>query len=207
MKKNNVEIDTGTEQKIKEAAKIVFHKKGFAATRTRDIAEESGINLALINYYYRSKSKLFEIIMLETMITFFQKMIIVLNDETTTLKNKAEIFASEYIDLISENPEIPTFIVSEVRNNPKLLMDNFSLKNMLLNSVFIKQHTEAIEKGQIKEHNPMHFILNMLGLVVFPFIVKPIFMYSTEISENNFNALMQERKKMIPIWINSMFKS
>ena len=41
-----------TEQKIIEAAQKIFTQKGFAATRTRDIAEESGINLALINYYF-----------------------------------------------------------------------------------------------------------------------------------------------------------
>jgi AcrR family transcriptional regulator len=51
--------DSSTEDKIKNAAKIVFHKKGYAAARTRDIAEEAGINLALLNYYFRSKEKLF----------------------------------------------------------------------------------------------------------------------------------------------------
>ena len=50
-KKKVVEADLSTEQKIKEAAQKVFMKKGYAATRTRDIAEEAGINLALLNYY------------------------------------------------------------------------------------------------------------------------------------------------------------
>ena len=67
MSKNKVskKIDSTTEEKIKEAARIVFHQKGFAATRTRDIAEEANINLALLNYYFRSKAKLFEIIMVD----------------------------------------------------------------------------------------------------------------------------------------------
>lgn len=47
--------DQSTEQKIIEAARTVFTKKGFAATRTRDIADEAGINLALLNYYFGSK--------------------------------------------------------------------------------------------------------------------------------------------------------
>ena len=59
--------DPSTEEKIKIAARSVFHKKGYAATRTRDIAEEAGINLALLNYYFRSKEKLIDIIMTETM--------------------------------------------------------------------------------------------------------------------------------------------
>jgi len=59
-KKINKELDTSTEAKIKAAARVVFHKNGFAATRTRDIAEEAGINLALLNYYFRSKQNHYE---------------------------------------------------------------------------------------------------------------------------------------------------
>ena len=59
--------DTNTEDKILKAANKVFTQKGFAATRTRDIAAEAGINLALLNYYFRSKKKLFDIVMLENL--------------------------------------------------------------------------------------------------------------------------------------------
>ena len=52
-KKKIEEVDLSTEEKIKEAAQKVFIKKGYAATRTRDIADEAGINLALLNYYFR----------------------------------------------------------------------------------------------------------------------------------------------------------
>ncbi len=69
MKKNsaatskNMKADkASTEDKIKQAARKLFTKNGFAAVKTRDIAAEAGINLALLNYYFRSKKKLFEII-------------------------------------------------------------------------------------------------------------------------------------------------
>ena len=62
-KKSRAAGDPTTEEKIKEAARKLFTQKGFAATRTRDIAEEAGINLALLNYYFRSKQKLFDLIM------------------------------------------------------------------------------------------------------------------------------------------------
>ena len=57
------EKEISTEEKILEAASKVFTEKGFAGTRTRDIAEHAGINLALLNYYFRSKEKLFEQVM------------------------------------------------------------------------------------------------------------------------------------------------
>ena len=42
---------SNTEIKIKDAAKSLFLKKGYSATTTRDIARESDINLAMLNYY------------------------------------------------------------------------------------------------------------------------------------------------------------
>lgn len=205
--KESKKIDVSTEEKIKEAARTVFYKKGFAATRTRDIAEEADINLALLNYYFRSKAKLFEMIMMETLSGFIKNMVVVLNDEKTTLERKVEEIASRYIDLITKEPEIPTFIVTEIRNNPNMLLEKLPIKQVLANSVFFKQHKAAVEKGEILEPNPLHFLMNVIGLVVFPFIAKPLLMGGSGINDSEFNALMTERKKLIPIWIKSMMKA
>ena len=86
-------LDVSTEEKIKEAARVVFHKKGYAATRTRDIAEEADINLALLNYYFRSKEKLFDLIMVETLSGFLQHLTAILNDGKTSLEKKIEQIA------------------------------------------------------------------------------------------------------------------
>lgn len=45
---------------IMEAAEKLFSEKGFAGTSVRDIAEEAGVNLAMISYYFGSKEKLME---------------------------------------------------------------------------------------------------------------------------------------------------
>ena len=79
-----------SEERIKAAARKVFHQKGYAGTRTRDIAEEAGINHAMVNYYFRSKEKLFQIVMIETMTYFFQGISAILNEETTSLEQKIE---------------------------------------------------------------------------------------------------------------------
>lgn len=199
--------DSTTEEKIKVAAKTVFYKKGFSATRTRDIAEEAGLNLALLNYYFRSKAKLFEIIMSETFTGFIGSMKVILNDEKTSLEQKVQIIAERYIDFISIEPEIPTFILTEIRNNPEGLLKRLPIKEIVNESVFIKQFQEAVQNREITEPNPLHFLMNLLGLVVFPFIAKPIIMGSKNLEIEQFHALMQKRKKKIPIWINMMFKA
>lgn len=199
--------DTTTEEKIKTAAKTVFYKKGFTATRTRDIAEEAGLNLALLNYYFRSKAKLFEIIMTETFAGFIGSIKVILNDDKTSLQEKVEIVADRYIDFIISEPEIPIFILTEIRNNPEGLLKRLPIKEILNDSVFIKQFQESVEKKEITEPNPLHFLVNLFGLVVFPFIAKPIIMGSRNLQTEQFNNLMQERKKKIPLWINMMFSA
>src|SRR5687767_4561616 len=119
MGKKTATVDLSTEDKIKEAARKVFTSKGYAATRTRDIAEEAGMNLALLNYYFRSKEKLFEIIMAEKMFKLFNVLAPVIDDPKTTLEKKVETIVVNYINLLRENPDLPLFVLSEIRNNPQ----------------------------------------------------------------------------------------
>src|ERR1700733_14427652 len=103
-KKSKPVPDISTEEKIKDAARLVFLKKGYAGTTTRDIAEEAGINLALLNYYFRSKEKLFELVMTEKLLKFFGIIFPVVNDQDTSLERKIELIANNYIDMILDNP-------------------------------------------------------------------------------------------------------
>jgi AcrR family transcriptional regulator len=45
---------------IIETAENLFADKGFAGTSVRDIAEDAGVNVAMISYYFGSKEKLLE---------------------------------------------------------------------------------------------------------------------------------------------------
>ncbi len=196
--------EKGTEYKIKEAARKVFLEKGFTATKTRDIAEEADINLALLNYYFRSKKKLFDIIMTETLQSFFSGVISMFNDERTTLKEKVSLFANHYIDLLSENQNIAPFLINTVRENPDEYIAKIGILDKAKESFFVKQFMEGITKGDIPPINPLHFMVNLIGLVVFPFIAQPMISAISSIPEDQFLNTLQERKRLIPLWMESM---
>lgn len=206
-RKKKEALDTSTEEKIKVAARTVFHQKGFAATRTRDIAEEAGINLALLNYYFRSKEKLFKLIMLETVAGFMGGMTIVFNDPDTPLEEKVALLVDRYIDTAIAEPEIPLFIMSELRNNPHEFLEKLPIGKMLMHSAFIRQYQDAVAEGRIVEPNPLHFIMNVIGLVIFPFIGRPILQNVGSLNNQEFEQLMQQRKKLIPVWIQAIMKA
>ncbi|ALC96899.1 TetR/AcrR family transcriptional regulator [Capnocytophaga sp. oral taxon 323] len=196
--------DISTEERIKAAARKVFHQKGYAATRTRDIAEEAGINHAMLNYYFRSKEKLFGIVMMETISQFFKGVNLMLNDENTSLDEKIDLIVSNYVDLLLKEPELPTFILNEVRPNPQAFVEQNPIKEALTHSVLTRQYAEAVARGEITEPNLMQAILNVIGLVIFPFIAKPILTSIINIPEEQYKALMLQRKTLIPQWIKAM---
>lgn len=194
--------DPSTEEKIKEAARKVFTRKGYAATRTRDIAEEAGLNLALLNYYFRSKEKLFEIVMFEKFQKFFGIIFPILTNENTALEEKVELMAHSYIDTLSMNPDLPIFVLSEIRNNPERFASNVHLKKILSDSSFVKQLHE-----KRPDLNPLQIIMSVLGLTVFPFLMKPLLFSTKNIDQKGFDALMEERKGLIPRWASAMLKA
>ena len=196
--------DISTEERIKVAARKVFHQKGFAGTRTRDIAEEAGINHAMLNYYFRSKEKLFEIVMMETIGQFFKGVGVILNDESTSLEEKIERVVANYIDLFLEEPELPTFMFNEVRPNPEPFVANTPIIQALEHSVLAQQYAEAVAQGRINEPNLIHTVLNVISLVIFPFIAQPIFTALSRTDKEAYKALMLQRKALIPQWIKAI---
>ncbi|HET9012913.1 MAG TPA: helix-turn-helix domain-containing protein, partial [Gemmatimonadaceae bacterium] len=50
--------DADAEQRILDAAHKVFVRRGTAGARMQEIADEAGVNKALLHYYFRNKSRL-----------------------------------------------------------------------------------------------------------------------------------------------------
>jgi AcrR family transcriptional regulator len=201
-KKEPIAVDNlSTEEKFKEAARIVFTKKGYAGTKTRDIAEEAGLNLALLNYYFRSKEKLFEIIMMEKVQQLFSFIAPIANDQSKSLYEKIDLISKNYIDLLIKNPDLPLFVLSEIRNNPKRFGKMVQLDTMILQSHFIKQLAE-----QKKDINPIQLLLSFLGMLVFPFIASPILTATGALQETAFNHFMEQRKTLVAQWMKVMLE-
>lgn len=192
-----------TEERIKEAARKLFTQKGFAATRTRDIAQEAGINLSLLNYYFRSKQKLFDLVMMENFRKFLAGMTINFQDKTLSLEKRVEKIVTAYVDFLTEFPDLPLFILNEIRGNPSRIAAQVNEEVGPMRSKFFKELMQSKKEGKI-ELEPFHFVANLVGLTVFPFVGRPLLQRVTGVSDEQFGELMQERKKLVPMWIKSM---
>ena len=201
--KKKILKDVSAEEKIKLAAKKLFTKKGFVATRTRDIAEEAGINLALLNYYFRSKQKLFDLVMMENFQQFIRGITVNFTDETMTFDQRIEKIVVAYVDMLIRLPDLPMFILNEIRGNPSKIAARLQAELAPMRQNLFKQLIASNEDGKTNLQ-PFHFIANLVGLTVFPFVGRPILQRVTGTTDEQFEQYMQDRKELVPVWIKAM---
>ena len=192
-----------TEAKIKEAAVNVFIRKGFSATRMRDIAEEAEINTAALHYYFRSKDKLFEFVANEVLSNFSQSLDAIFNADTS-LENKIRTFADQYTDFARRNPPVSLFIITEAHRNPEKIEG--LLSSQLAIEKLKNQLQDLANRGVIRRIHPAHFIMSLVGMTVFPFIAQPLFSRKIGLPMTHYESLLEERKELIPeMMINYLF--
>ena len=196
-----IEKELSTEEKILISASKVFTEKGFSGTRTRDIAEEAGINLALLNYYFRSKEKLFEQVMKAKIVLLFGQILPIITDEKTTLEEKIDLTTEKYIDILSKNPNLPVFVISEIQKKNSELTSIIPIRKVFNNSSLIKQIKE-----KRPDMNPLHFLVTFLGMTIFPFVAKPVFNAFQIIKDDEFQQFIEERRKLIPVWVKTLLE-
>jgi len=197
----------GTEALIFEAAKKVFGLKGLEGARMQEIADEAGINKALLHYYFRSKERLFEAVFTDIFQSFFPRATGIMADMNISFEEKIRKFTDVYISLIQENPYIPGFMLHQLsKGGPVNIVSAFK-KAGVKPELFFLQVQQEIEKGNIIPVNPLHLIVNLLSMCVFPFIARPILSGFILKDAGDYDRFLEERKKEIPQFIiNSIQK-
>ena len=201
MVKSKKRADGTTEEKILGAARKVFTTKGMTGARMQDIADEAGINKALLHYYFRDKEKLFETIFLSEAQRFFPKINQIFISDAP-LFEKIENFVNEYIDEMQEHPYLPWFVMNEINRDPdqflhRLLGDDKKFQP----GKFLEQIEKEIRKGTIKKISPQHLFLNLISMTIFPFVAKPMITRNIQLNNAQFSRLMEQRRKEIPKFI------
>lgn len=185
-----------TEQQIKEAAERIFLQKGYDGATTRDIAEEAGINRALVNYYFRSKENLFQEILMEKAHIFFQENIFILKKPISIIEKIREIIDYDFEKYIKA-PELSLFIHNEIHRNNDFFITIFPLDSLkTYHDLFNKQILEAIERGEIRAVNPNHLLALLSASVKHHFASKPLIMRFYKLEEDDFNKFLIEQKQL-----------
>ena len=185
--------DTGTEQLIKDTAKRIFFSEGKFNATTQDIADAAGVARTVINYYFRSKDSLFKQVLKEAMDDMKVRLDEVLLSQLT-FKKKIVRFIDVFSTELSEYPYKETFMISEINAHGFVMPEK---EPSLALQHFFKEIQQAIDRGEIRKMLPVNFMLNLLSLIAYPLLTRPLFKQMLEITDIKFEQLMHERKKII----------
>lgn len=194
MKKDSREI-------LINSARELMMKKGKDGVRMQQIADHAGVNKGLLHYYFKSKEKIFTEVFKQEFEKFYAPVNRILLNEMH-LNDKLAIIIEHYHDSLLKDPHTPVFIISEISRNPKLI------KEMSEEHSFIS--TAHLLDKQFKIHGfitspvyALQVLLNIIGMSVFPFMIKPLI---EEKGDQGWEAFVSERKDFLKSVVINSFK-
>ncbi|MEO6453028.1 MAG: TetR/AcrR family transcriptional regulator [Ginsengibacter sp.] len=203
---DNKKTEDSTEARILNAARKVFILKGMFGARMQDIADEAGINKALLHYYFRSKQKLFEVIFAAAAQKLFPKINSIFESDMP-LFEKIEHFTDEYITVMIDNPYLPLFVLNEINQDPEAFVNKiWGKQNLPRPQKFLDQIEKEVRRRTIRRIDPLQLLMSLISMTVFPFVAKKMFQLNLGLNELQYRTIMEERKKEIPKFIIDSIK-
>lgn len=184
-----------TEELIKQTAKQLFFGEGRFKATTQEIADAAGVNRTSINYYFRSRDNLFNIVFEEAMQQMNQNHNAILLSDLPFKEKLGSWLENELASAI-QYPFLEIYIVTQIASNKgKSIKDEDHIE--AITNVLEKELTAEIEKGTIRPISTIQFMLNIASLVSFPTCMRPLVQESFKLNDGDFEQILKERKQVI----------
>lgn len=198
--------DRDTEQKIFEAAKEVFLKHGTARARMQEIADEAGINKALVHYYFRSKDRLSKAVFQEAAGRLLPGIFETLVSEQS-LEEKVDTIIRTYTEFLSENPHLPGFVIHEINHHPERMKQFVRSMGPPDLEPLRVQIEERVDAGTLRPIAVESFVVNLVSLCVFPFIARPMLELMLGLDDERFDDFIERRQHELPSFFLNAIQS
>jgi AcrR family transcriptional regulator len=179
--------------------------KGFSGCTTREIAKSVGINVALLNYYFRSKGKLFELILEAALSDLIDGMVDVFHQDKS-LEDKTRLIIDKEFEFFKKYPEFPLFIHAGLNQESDTEMDLSSFLGRLYKTGIFEQCEKAQAEGKMRKVNMINVTLLFMSNCHFPIMSKKLISGIYQISEEEHENLLIAHQEIVKeMLINYLF--
>ena len=197
--------DTDAESRILDAAHAVFLRRGTVGARMQDIADEAGVNKALLHYYFRNKDRLAAAVFQRVARTLFGRVAEVAVSDAP-LDAKVRRIIAAYIEQFSQTPYAPAYLIGEMSQHPEraaqLLEALGAVRDRSPAPPFLTKLAAQIDAdvraGRIRPIAPRQFLANLVSLCIFPFAARPMLCAVFRMDDRGFREFIEERKTALP---------
>ena len=171
----------------------------------RNIAAESGVNVAMVNYYFRSKEKLFDTIFEEAFTILTDKLFYLVDSDLPFFEFIRKWIYS-YYDMLFEYPGLPIFVLTELAANPQKISEKFKRKPYSLYEKLSERIKAEETKGTIRPIPIPDFLLNIVSLSVFPFAAGPVATQFLNMSETDYMKILDKHREYVADFVIGAIK-
>lgn len=194
---------------IIDTAERLFAQNGFNGTSVRDIAEEAGVNLAMISYYFGSKEKLMQALFEHRSAHIKMSVDTLLKDESLSPVQKIEWLIDDFIERTTQREGFYKIMVCEqmMEKNQGILkmLGEVKKRNAEIISELIK---DGQKKGFFKKNIDIILMLNtMIGTVTQMLVSRQYYREFNNQADMPEDKFQQQFKKKISSHIKSLFKA
>ena len=206
MKSRRQELKDGaTEQRILDAAAVVFLRRGTAGARMQEIAREAGVNHALLHYYYRSKDRLAQAVFVQAAARLMPAVVALMASEAP-LEEKVQRAIALELDHLTKNPLLPAYLISELSHHPERVQQLVtaiagvepSRMGRRVLRVLRRQIGERVREGTMRAITPEQFMVNLIALCIFPFAARPLLGAVLGLDKDAFDRFIEQRRATLP---------
>lgn len=184
-----------TEAVIKEKAKSLFFQKGFLNATTQEIADEAGVNRALIHYYFRSRDQLMDTLLEEAVNEKRERARAVLSS-ALPFREKISLFIDIVVEYGLKYPYLENFIITETARNPEKVKVLCQTK-VKSSDLIRKDLEEEIAQGRLLPITAEHFVINLISLCNYPLLAKTVLQNMHGMSDTAYRKFLLDRKEII----------
>ncbi len=194
---------------ILKTAEHLFATKGFDGTSVRDIADEAGVNIAMISYYFRSKEKLMETLFEQRMGNVEMRVESLMKDETLSPIDKVGMLIDDHIERVMHRQKFYKILYCEqvLNKNPLIIkvMNDFKKRHIAIITELIK---DGQKKGIFKKKIDVVFMLNtMVGTVAQMLVSLDYYRDVNNIQDMSDDEFEKLLKRKLSIHIKTLFKA
>ncbi|WP_020607036.1 TetR/AcrR family transcriptional regulator [Spirosoma spitsbergense] len=193
---------TETEQRIKEAAKQIFLRRGFDGARMQDIADLAGVDKALVHYYFRSKDKLFALTFDEIAGRFLGQIGQVLTADVP-FAEKIRLLIQQDTSMPTEYPLVANFIIAELNQSRSHSERPLTVKPLRdAHTLFVQQVDREIKAGTLRSLNATQLLIVLISLSLFPLVAQSLLQALLGLDEEDYNAMLTGRADDLADFVN-----
>jgi AcrR family transcriptional regulator len=189
--------DLDAERRILAAAHEVFLRRGTAGARMQEIADEAGVNKALLHYYFRNKERLAQAVFEEAAVEMFGFVFQLLRSPAAVEEKVRAVVAAE-VEFLMARPYLPGYILSELHHNPERITRIVGTVGTPPLEVLRSQLEEGARAGRLRRIGVEEFVIDLVSLTVFPFAGRAMIEALLGMDEERFRAFLEARKRGIP---------